>query len=309
MVQTKTQRVLEQPTKNLERTSEEHASWKSASDQVVALTYDSDFAGFCEQNNASPDDQTSYQYALALDGYVTEYATVHFGDGTLTKDEADRLKLIGGYPANSSKDALVSDWSTATLNNEDLSYYLDCKESLVNYNQLLSKYIYNHGQDLALTDIASAIVSATGQMSPGGIGELQHRLISVLRGARTEAINRNLVDRLEQMAPGAITGRRSTAQEDLAGVDYVVNFAGQPLYLDFKSSLCALLKGNKPSREELADGFKMRTSFKGGVTRNVAVMMPTFDEASLGDACALPAIQAGPAAMVLGNNLNKISKA
>lgn len=289
--------------------TDESVSWNNAANIITSFTYESDFIRQCRIYDASPDDQTSYGYATALSAYTQGYIDTHLEDKTITPDEATRLQVIGGYPEYSYRGKIAEEWKSEKLGKDDLNFYLSCKAGLVHYNQALTDYMRTNGEDLKLQDIAVSILTAVGQMSPDTMEDLRRQLMVVLRGTRTEAINQQLVSRIEQMVPGMVKGRRATEQEDIAGVDYVVNLGGKTLYLDFKSSNGALMSDSvSKTREELADGYGLKTSKPvNGVRRTIALICPTFDEAALGDACALSDTDAGPAAVALANNLQKIS--
>lgn len=292
-----------------DQTTDEAESWNEAASIVTAFTYKKDFIRQCRLYDASPEDQTSYEYATALSAYTQGFIDTHSKDKSLSKEEATRLQIIGGYPEYSYRTKIANEWKGEILGKDDLNFYRSCKAGLVNYNQALSDYMCANSDDLKLQDIALSILTGVGQTSPDTIEDARHDLMVVLRGARTEAINQQLVSRIEQMVPGMIEGRRASEQEDLEGVDYVVKLGGKTLYLDFKSSNGALVKGSvSATREELADGYGLRvTKTRGGVPRTIAVICPTFNESSIGDACALGDIEAGPAAIALANNLAKIA--
>lgn len=293
-----------------DRVTDEASSWASASQQIVEFTYEQDFIELCGNRGASPEDQTSYEYAMALSEYVSQYTDVHTEDGTLTDDEATRLRLIGQYPASSYRARIATEWKGEILNPEDLRFYRGCKLELVKYNQELSDYMYRKGSDLKLRDIAGAINNGVLQMSPEPMNISQRQMMVFLRGARTEAINHSLVDRLRAMLPDMVKGRRATPEEDQLGVDFVVNFDGKNLYLDFKSSVEAIVLGGKTATSEgVMAGYSLKPSRSpDGRRLTVALLSPPFDEASLGDACSLSDIQAGPVAMALGNTLASVAK-
>jgi hypothetical protein len=110
------------------------------------------------------------------------------------------------------------------------------------------------------------------------------------------------------MTGGHVCGEQATEAEDRAGVDYKASLGGQELLLDFKSSITSLLKGEAPTREDLANGYKITLKRVNGVPRPVATIMPTFNEENLGDSCSLDDMAAGQAAMALANILGKIAK-
>lgn len=315
MVQTKTKIITEQHRGYETKDSpSEPSKLLAAADLIASFTYDKDFLNILEQHDASPEDQTSYQYAQALSSYVNKYVNTRSADGTLTLHEATRLQLIGEYPLSCYRDKIVTDWSEEFsrrrqegqhIDPQDRQFLRDCKAGLVRYNQTISDYLYEHGSALKLSDISGALSVGVGQMSPDTARDSSLKMAEILRGARTEAINRQLVDRLHEMVPDQISGRRATVEEDLAGVDYVVTVHGAELYLDFKSSLSALTYKSSATADNLAAGYTLRTARSGA---KIATVAPSFDEASLRDACTLPEAQLTPMAITFSNTLSAVYK-
>lgn len=309
MVTAKT-KTAEQRIIGHEHVSEESLGWSKAADSVTAFTYESGFLQACGEYGATPEDTTSYGYAMVLDSYVTDFVDIHLQDGTLSKDEAARLRITGGFPAWAYRSKLINDWRGTTLGKEDLEIFRDCKKRAVNYIQTMTNYMYEHSDTMKMSDVGGAIFTATANMAPEpeGIQGLRQQMAQMLRGARTEAVNHSLVDRLEVMTGGHIRGEQASEAEDNAGVDFKVLLGEQELLLDFKSSITSLLKGEAPTRDDLANGYKITPKRVNGIPRPVAVIMPTFNEENLGDSCALDDMAAGQAALALANNLGKISK-
>lgn len=286
--------------------TEESINWSKTGELVSSFAYNSDFAAFREYHGATPEDQKSYEYAIALADYTTQFTEIHLQDGTLNDDEAARIRILGCFPAHSYNQKIVTDMAGAPLDKQGRQLYHKTKDQLVDYNQTVSSYIYNNNT-VKLSDMLSAIITSTGMMNPDSQRELYMQITVTLRGARTEAINQRLVDRLMEMLPGHITGRRATQQEDRSGIDYVAEIDGDPIYMDFKSSIDALIrKGQAPTLEDLQNGFKIKTTGKGSSLRHIAVIIPTFDEDSLKDSCLLSEAEEGVAAVELANNFAKI---
>lgn len=272
---------------------------------VEEFSTSEDFLVALHDAHVDPDDRESYEYAGVLSGYAAEY--VHkqwelFETGNVDADnELSRLlsqvNLIANIPRMLHESEMVADYEAERrrgkrLNDADWQDLLDRKDYAIWYNQLLSDYLYNFGQDTRFSDVIASLSDGARDASSYSPEDIDYHVRSIARGARTEAISRQLLDKAN------VPYRPSTIREDARGGDVIALPRNKPIKIDLKTSPepIAKLLGHGDIEEGLAVMAERHqlyaiTYHKNDKYGSVTIYLGLTDE-QIGNACLLTDEQA-----------------
>ncbi len=277
------------------------SSWKSANETIAAFAYEPLFMESLQNSGIDPLDRTSSEYANALSFYALDYCHTHAD--ILAPDEAAQITLIANAPYLShvqrDLDHFEHERKHRRLDNDEWSYLNDTlKPYAVWYNQRLSDYIYTHPNS-NLSEINQTLSDSTISHFPHKEHEVTEKLHAITKGARKEAITRQLLDRTPiEYVP-------ATPEEDLHGGDLIILYNGKRIKVDVKSSLDAIARIRGGYDEIESKGLMYAITRDKRDTYGSIVLFPGFTEAELGNNCRLPADGLDERAMMLAIQLQR----
>lgn len=252
---------------------------------VSDFSQDSLFIESLLDKGVDPEDTTSYGYMAALSAYAEDYVA-NLGD-MYDPRVVTEISLLANAPLMIYVSNQIQHYESQRsgghrLNQESWSYLQnELKPYSVWFNQKLSDYMVDH-DTTKFSDIIEALTDTTLEHFPHHEEDVESHLTNIARGARTEAVGRQLVALTGlQYAPG-------TPEDDLRGGDIVVVYKGKRIKIDFKSSLDQIAKhiGGYDAVEEKHQMYAVR-HFKRDKYGSI-LLFPGFTDGDLGDACRLP---------------------
>lgn len=297
--------------KSIDHEHAQRSTWENAAELYNSLTTDSEFYELSHQQNVDVHDSQSPEYASITSDYITQFCEARLQDGTLNETTATQLLLTANLPIFFWQQAellQMQGQTTTEFTPPEKQRCNELKESIISYNQLVSNYLYEH-PDTSLNEIVAATASSSLSHVPSYIGGAREQL-TMLRGARTEAIGRHLLDELSRMAPDRLSYRPATIDEDKRGADVIVDFDGRQFGLDFKSSLDGVEANKNGDFYEHMSGvdFHIQDNRKpGGIT--TARLVPQINEVTLEGMCRLPETELMPAVLHMSDQLVKLHRA
>jgi len=233
-------------------------------------------------------DITSVDYAKALSEYATQYCEEHQHDDSLTTDQIDQIKLLANAPLYLHNEKELSFFDSEKhrrrLADDEWQYCQDFKPYMIWYNQLLADYAYTNRRD-TLSGLNNVLIQQALPYFPSEAEAVERNIKRATRGARTEAVARELLDRTPiDYSPGTI-------DDDLRGGDLIVTYQGHRVKVDIKSSI-AEIAAVRDGYDEI-DSHHLRyailiTRKDGGDTaKHVVVLFPGFTDSDLGDSLSL----------------------
>ncbi len=261
------------------------AEWTDATKLVSDFTNEPDFIRRLHQRNVTPHDTASGGYGYELSRYCREFCDVN--RPLLDPEIAARLRIIGDSPAMVHVQAEINQLEHTRrqrrLSHEEKTYLNDdLKKFAVDYNQQLSDFMLEH-PDEKFSDIARAITDSTLDYYPRRETEVEYGLGAVAKGARYEAVTRQILERTP------IDFRPGTNDEDRKGGDIAIMYNGEKILVDIKSSLdeIAKLYGGYDQMTEKGVMYAISPPRKDERYGSIK-LFPGFTTDNLGDSCSLP---------------------
>jgi hypothetical protein len=233
-------------------------------------------------------DITSVDYAKALSERATEYCEEHRQVDSLTTDQIDQIKLLANTPLYLHNEKELSFFDSEKhrrrLPDDEWQYYQDFKPYMIWYNQLLADYAYTNRHD-TLSSLNNVLIQQALTHFPNEGDAVERHIERATRGARTEAVARELLDRTPiDYSPGTI-------EDDLHGGDLIVTYQGHRIKVDIKSSI-AEIAAVRDGYDEI-DAHHLRYAILitrkdgGDKAKHVVVLFPGFTDSDLGDSLSL----------------------
>jgi hypothetical protein len=293
---TSTQTRRHHDTFHPEQTSApESVAWDGVVDHFTHIVNDADFLQYCADHQIDATEQQSAAYADGLATYIEDLCAVRLGDGTTNAQTAGRLLMLGEFPRylhQLTSLTTLRRYRYSELSRDQKQERKDSLLGVIGYNQLMSEHLYQNPNE-NIIEIGAMTAAATGLITPGELADTASQHMVALKGARVEAVSRQVLDALVAMAPdGSFTYRAATPEEDAKGIDAVTIFDGKVLNVDFKASLDGVESdgiGNFASHTAGKD-YAVKTGHRGEALPNIR-LNPDFTDSDLGDTCQLsPAV-------------------
>ena len=264
------------------------AGWFEAHEIVQAFSLKPAFIDALSRAKLQPTDRTSVEYAKALSAYAGNDCDRREQDGTIERGLADQIKLLANaaYYLHNEKEISYyeNERDIRRLTDEEWEYYQDFKPYMIWYNQLLADYAYANPQ-ATLSDMNTALIAQALPSFPSETEAVERHIKQATRGARTEAVSRELLDRT------AIDYNPGTIDDDLRGGDLIVTYQGHRVKVDIKSSLSdiAAVRGGYDEIDKHQLSFAILKARRDGndKAKHVVVVFPGFDDSDLGDSLSL----------------------
>jgi hypothetical protein len=231
-----------------------------------------------------PQDKTSMEYANALSYYAQDYCDIYAD--SLSAKEASEVSLIANTPYMLHVSADLAHYENERkhrrLDDTEWSYYKETlKPYAVWYNQKLSDYMYEH-DDAKFSAITETLSDSAYDHFPHHEAAVESQVKVIARGARTEAVGRQLLDDTPiEHVPG-------TAEDDLRGGDMIITYKGERIKVDFKSSLDSIAKLRGGYDEITKNKLSYAITHNKNDKHGAIVLFPGFTDQDLGDNCRLP---------------------
>lgn len=257
-------------------------TWSDAENLVASFQFEPDFIGQLMQANVSPGDTTSREYADALSAYSESFLAAHEADQTVSPDLAQQITLIANAPlfVHTQKELIhfENKRSRGYLPDNEWNYFQSLKPYIIWFNQQVSDYAYEHPSD-RLSDVNKALMNSALSGHPRDAELVEQHIENTTRGARTEAVTRQLLDVANvPYTPGSL-------EEDSRGGDIIVDFKGHRIKVDIKSSLSdiAHVRGgyDKIEANHITYAINKRPGEK--VSDHVVKLYPGFEDGDIGD--------------------------
>ncbi len=264
------------------------SGWMEASKVVRGFSTESTFLQTLANEGRQLSDRTTVEYANALSVYAEDYCNTYNQDESIEQSQADQIKLLANAPRFMHSKEEVSYYDNERrkrrLTDEEWNYYQSFKPYMVWYNQLLSDYAYTNPQAKP-SDVNRALIEQSIPSFPGQAEVVERGIKDATRGARTEAISRQLLDRTPvNYSPGTI-------EDDLRGGDLIVMHKGHRIKIDIKSSLSdvAAIRGgyDKIYKDHISYAISKKKRDHNVKDQHVVVVFPGFTDSDLGDSFSL----------------------
>ncbi|MBC7943274.1 hypothetical protein H7X68_02130 [Candidatus Saccharibacteria bacterium] len=260
------------------------SSWVDAHNIVQKFTTESAFIDKLSNDDSQPPDITSVEYANALSVHAQEYCDAR----KISQSQSDQIKLLANVPyyLHNQKESSYyeNERDVRHLTDEEWQYYQGFKPYMIWYNQLLSDYVYTNPQ-ATLSDMDTALIEQALPSFPGELESVERNIKAAVRGARTEAVSRELLDLTQiDYSPGTI-------DDDLRGGDLIVIYKGNRVKVDIKSAISdiAAVRGGYSEIDKHHLTFAIFKARRDGhdKTKHVVVIFPGFTDSDLGDSLSL----------------------
>jgi len=262
--------------------------WESANHVVSGFTHELEFELLLETHGVNPADKTSIEYAHALSDYAREYTDTVKNDPKTDQKQLAQVSILANTPyfMHIQKQVAYFDYDLdrhQRLSDEDWNQFQSFKPYLIWFNQQISDYAYSSPSE-KITDVDAALISQVEHLFPEELSLIEKEVKQVVRGARTEAVARELLDRTSiDFSPG-------TVEDDLHGGDFIVLHNGHRIKVDIKSSRSSVARVRHGYEEMEKRNISYAISInKHDKTReqHVIVLYPGFRDKDLGDSLRL----------------------
>jgi hypothetical protein len=263
------------------------STWSQAEEIVADFQFDPNFIARLMKDGIAPSDLTSPQYADALSAYSESYLEANSIDQPENPNVSRQVTLIANAPlfVNSQKD--LTHYETKRIRERRLpsnewEHLQALKDYTVWFNQELSDYVYTHPNE-KLSDINKALIKSALNNHPNDSELVEQSITDTTRGARTEAVTRQLLD------VAGVPYDPGTAEQDRKGGDIIVHFQGHDIKVDIKSSLIAIADArggyDAITEKHLMYAINKRPGEK--VADHVVKLYPGFEDIDLGDSLGI----------------------
>ena len=261
--------------------------WSQAKELVDSFQFEPDFIGQLMQQGVSPSNPSSREYMDTMSSYSESFLSAHELDQTVDPGLAQQVTLISNAPlyVNSQKELNYFEHKRkreGRLSDDDWVYFKTLKPYVIWYNQQLSDYAYTHPQD-AISDINEALIDTAIPSHPGDERLVEQHLSDTTRGARTEAVTRQLLD------VAGVPYSPGSAEEDSSGGDIILHYKGNNVKVDIKSSLSdiAHVRGGYDEINEKHLMYAIHKRPNERKENHVVKLYPGFEDKDIGNALGI----------------------
>lgn len=278
---TKTSHTTEYPVENIEYAST--SPWGGATEIVSNFQNEPLFIESLQNNHIDPLDRSTEGYANALSYYAQDYCTTRAE--MLSSDESAQILLLANAPyfIHVQKEMTSFEELRKHRRLDDGEWHHFTKELkplAVWYNQQLSDYMYVHPES-KMSHINQALIEETLEHFPRKETTVEKQLTDTTRGARKEAVTRQLLD----LTPVEYTP--VTPEDDLRGGDIIIVYKGTRIKVDIKSSLDPIAKQRGGYDQLDKQGVTFALTHYKRDKHGAIIIFPGFTEGELGDNCHL----------------------
>ena len=262
------------------------STWSSAENLVAGFQFEPDFIAQLMKADISPSDPTSREYVDALSLYSESFVAVHEVDQTISPDLAQQITLVANAPLyTTTQEDLMhyeQELKQRRLTDDEWNYFQSLKGYVVWFNQQTSDYAYAHPDD-RLSDVNKALIHSALNSHPRDAKMVEKHITDTTRGARTEAVTRQLLD------VAGVPYTPGTAEQDRKGGDVIVHFRGNDIKIDIKSSLSdiAYVRGGYDEIQEKHLMYAINKRPGEKVADHVVKLYPGFEDKDIGDALGI----------------------
>jgi len=262
------------------------STWSSAEELVSGFQFEPDFISGLMKAGVSPSDPTTLEYANNLSAYSESFIAAREIDQTISPDLAQQITLVANAPLFVNNQEKLTSYESERkryrLPDDDWKDYQLLKQSVVVFNQQLSSYAYSHPDD-RLSDVNKALVNSALNSHPRDARIVEKHITDTTRGARTEAVTRQLLD------ISGVPYTPGTAKDDGKGGDVIVHYKGNNIKVDIKSSLSdiAYVRGGYDEIENEHRLYAISKRPNEKVSDHVVKLYPGFEDKDIGDALGI----------------------
>lgn len=229
-LQTKTKPYEQSPTIERLATSE----WQEAASIVNYFPEEPEFTKVLEAHDIDPRDKTNPDYMHALSLYAQDYLEARKIDEIISPSTQEHVLMLANTPyflaVQQELNFYESERKHRRLTDDEYTRYsTELKPYAVWYNHMTSDFIYSHPES-RVSDINGTLLYMALPYFPQEEHEVIQHVSSTTRGARTEAVARMLLDKID------LPYRAGSASEDMKGGDILLDFRGRKIKIDLKSS-------------------------------------------------------------------------
>ncbi len=232
----KTQTHESAPVSTLETELTTSSSWDEVSDYVTNLTHEPDFIAYTEEQEL---EMSSMEYAETLSHYAE--TSIEQQGQLIDERAAAQIRLVANAPYVVHASLRINELKSrrrdgGKLPSHEWNELNTLKKKAIWYNQTMNDYMYTFD-----SESFSAISQTTSDQV---LDHFVHdsntatTMEGIVRGARTEAATRHLLDDC------SVPYRAATATEDLRGADVIVILPNGEYDIDVKRSLDQLAENN-----------------------------------------------------------------
>ena len=260
--------------------------WSDANAIVDGFKSEPGFIAQLMRLDASHSDPTTREYADVLSAYSKSFVNAHEGDQIISPDLAEQITLIASAPLyiGTQIDLAYYDGERKRRRfpKDEWRHYQSLKDSAIEFNQQTSSYAYGHPDD-KLSDVNKALTGSALASYPRHAEMVEKHITDTTRGARTEAVTRQLLD------VAGIPYTPGTAEDDRKGGDVIVHYRGNNIKIDIKSSLddIAYVRGGYDEIKEQNLTYAIHKRPNEKVSDHVIKLYPGIVDKDIGDALGI----------------------
>lgn len=278
MTDTKTQQTPQTLSPETLRVS----TWEHAAKTIRGFAHDPLFIEQLHTSHVDPSDTSSPEYATALSIFTDSYIETQ-GNAFENPKTVDQLTLLANTPSYLHMQNDLNYYEhKGQLSAEERQFVGQTKQYVIWYNQRLGDYIYANSNE-EFVSIKRPLTDIALRYFPQEAAFVEKSISETARGARTEAVTRNLLDIANiKYRPGDIN-------DDMHGGDFVLEHKGKAIRLDIKSSLDAIAKirGGYDKITQQKITYAISKGHNGHKENDNIVLFPGFTDATLGGKCRL----------------------
>jgi hypothetical protein len=277
------------PQNTLERTStpeKQTSTWSDAENLVSGFQFEPDFMAQLMRADAAPGDPTTREFADTLSAYSESFIAARELDQTINPDVAQQITLIANAPlyitTQEDLEYYENERKHRRLPDDEWEYLQSLKAYVVWFNQQTSDYAYTH-PDEHLTDVNKALIDSALNSHPKNAKMVEQHITNTTRGARTEAVTRQLLD------IAGVPYQPGTAEQDRKGGDVIILYKGNEIKVDIKSSLSdiAYERGGYEEIQEKHLMYAINKRPKDKLSDHVVKLYPGFEDKDIGDSLGI----------------------
>lgn len=262
------------------------STWSGAKVIVDGFQSEPGFIAQLTRLNVSQSDPTTREYADVLAAYSESFVTAHELDDMINPDLAQQITLVANAPQYISTQIDLAYYDGERkrhrLPENEWKHYKLLKARAIGFNQQASSYAYSH-PDGRLSDVNKALTDSALTSFPRYAEMVEKHITDTTRGARTEAVTRQLLD------VAGVPYTPGTAKDDERGGDVIVLYKGNKIKVDIKSSLSdiAYVRGGYDEIEEQHLTYAIHKRPNEKVSDHVVKLYPGFESSDIGDALGI----------------------
>lgn len=250
------------------------SAWDEVSDYVTGLTHEPDFIAYAEEQGF---DTHSMEYADALSQYTE--ASIEQQAELIDERKATQIRLVANAPYVVHTSLRINELNNQrrggnTLPKQEWDELNELKRQAVWYNQMMNDYMYTF-DDESFSAISQATMDQALDHFVYDTDTVTTTMEGIVRGARTEAATRHLLDDCN------VPYRAATAEEDLRGADVILTLPSGEYDIDIKKSLDQLAENN--GGYNFAETKRLYSIAQNRKGHKKILFFPGFTDSDLGD--------------------------